>query len=117
MKMHTAANNVKCELTILLFLLRKTPSPLPATPWASRVLSTLDWQPLEQPGGQVELPRWHPSGQSGTESRQSSDSSGSGDVQFILCLFVYLQKRRRENKTNKRSITCRLERDKRSSRE
>ena len=90
----------KSILTMLLFLLRKTPSPLPATPCASRVLSTLGWHPLppawhpwhpvEQPGGQVELD-WHPSGQRWTDSRQPSDPSGSADVQIIPCPAFYKQ--------------------------
>ena len=86
-----------CELTRLLFLLRKTPSPLPATPCASNVLSTLDWHRLEQAGGQVELPRWHPSGQSSTGSRQPSDSSGSADVQLIPCKKIILKNTCKKN--------------------
>ena len=47
---------------MLLFLLRKTPPPLPATPCASRVLSTRCLQVLEHPGGQL---GGHPGGQEG----------------------------------------------------
>ena len=95
---------------MLLFLLRKTPPPLPATPCASRVLSACRLQLLEhpvgqlggQPGGQVGE---HPGGQLGGQvvqpspgqegawdSMQSSVPSGSEKCEIFHCWWFSFSK-------------------------
>ena len=101
---------------MLLFLLRKTPPPLPATPCASRVLSTRCLQPLEHPGGQEGgqpggQEGEHPGGQLGGhpggqvvqpspeqegawDSMQSSVPSGSAKREISHCWWFSFSKER-----------------------
>ena len=83
---------------MLLFLLRKTPPPLPATPCASKVLSTRCLQVLEHPGGQLgghpggQLVQPSPEQEGAWDPMQSSVPSGSAKREVFHCWWFSFSK-------------------------